>query len=59
MLFISNTVRDKAISGKFGTQRVLRTTPLGPLKLFGFSKFWLPSSIFVEMENVVYFVNHK
>ena len=56
---LSRTIRDRVISGKFGTRRVLRTTPLRPLKIFGFSKFQLPSSIYAEMENVVYFVNHK
>ena len=50
---LSRTIRDRAISGKFGTQRVLRTTRLGPLEIFGFSKFRPPSSIFAEMENVV------
>ena len=30
--FISKTVKDRVISGKFQTLWVIRTTPLGPLK---------------------------
>ena len=33
------TIRDRAISGKFWIHRVIRTTPLGPLKNEDFSEF--------------------
>ena len=33
MSFISKTVRDRAILGKFWTHRVLGTTPQAPLKI--------------------------
>ena len=42
MSFISKTIRDKAILGKFRTLRVLSSTPLAPLKNFDFSYFRLP-----------------
>ena len=47
------TIGDGPISGKFWTPRILRTTPLGPLKFFYFSDFRPPSGILSEMKNVV------
>ena len=43
MSFISKTVRDRAISEKFWTPGVPRTTPLLHLKNFDFPEFWPPS----------------
>ena len=43
MLFISISVRDSAIVGKFWTPRLLSTTPLVPLKNLDFSDFQPPS----------------
>ena len=54
MLFISKTIRDRVISGKFWTPRVPRTTHLGHLRNSDFSKFQPPSLILAEMENIVY-----
>ena len=59
MLFISKTVRDRGISGKIWTHRVLSTTPLAPLKNLDFFKFQPPPWILVEMENVIYLENRK
>ena len=39
MSFISKTIRNRVIPGKFGTPRVLSTTPLTPLKNLDFSDF--------------------
>ena len=39
MSFISKTIRDRAISGKFCTQRVLGNTPVAPLENLDFSDF--------------------
>ena len=52
MLFISKTVRDRGILGKFWTPRVLTTTPLAPLKNLDFSVFRPTSRMLVEIENV-------
>ena len=41
-VFISKTIRDRVISGKFWIPRVLRTTQ-GPLKSVDFLKLRLPS----------------
>ena len=59
MSFISKTVRDRTIPGKFWTPRVLSTTLLAYLKNLDFYDFWLPSLILAEMENVVYLENCK
>ena len=45
MSFISKTIRDRAISGKFWTAMVPKTTPLLHLKNFDFSEFRPPSCI--------------
>ena len=59
MSFISKTIRDRAILGKFWTPRVLSSTPLAPLKNLDFSYFSLPSLILAKMENVIYLENRK
>ena len=40
MPFISKTVRDRASLTKFGTHRVLGTTPLASPKILDSSDFW-------------------
>ena len=59
MTFISKTIRDRTIPGKFCTPRVLSTILPAPLKNLDFSDFWLSSLILAEMENVVYLERRK
>ena len=57
MLFVSKTVTDRTISGKFWTPWILRSTPLRLMKNLELSEFRLPSSILAEIENVIHLKN--
>ena len=58
MSFIWKSIRDSDFKHILNPC-VLRISRQGPLKNLVFSKFWPPSSILEEMENVVYLENHK
>ena len=59
MSFISKTIRDRAISGKFWTERVLGTAPVASRKILDSFDFRPPSGIVAEVENVIYCENRK
>ena len=57
MLFISKTVRDRAISSYFLTIWILEIFGILPLKNVKFLKFRPPYSMLLEVENVGYLKN--